>query len=131
MQDFEPLAPDLGATIPAISLHFDRTRQCVIIFHFHAGRLTLDEVPTPEPGPDVPIHFTRFHPDYQLRNLPPTPVATLERARETFDQEVRGSTYRSLLPAGQKPPVDLNADEMSKYRDRLKPHYLDVQIHFR
>ena len=36
-----------------------------------------------EIGPDVPIHFTRFHPDYQLLNLPPTPVATLERARET------------------------------------------------
>jgi pyruvate formate lyase activating enzyme len=34
-----------------------------------------------EIGPDVPIHFTRFHPDYQLRNLPPTPVATLERFR--------------------------------------------------
>jgi pyruvate formate lyase activating enzyme len=32
-----------------------------------------------ELGPDVPIHFTRFHPDYQLLNLPPTPVATLER----------------------------------------------------
>ena len=36
-----------------------------------------------EVGPDVPVHFTRFHPDYQLRNLPPTPTATLERARET------------------------------------------------
>ena len=35
-----------------------------------------------EAGPDVPVHFTRFHPDYQLQNLPPTPVATLERARE-------------------------------------------------
>jgi len=33
-----------------------------------------------EVGPDVPIHFTRFHPDYQMLNLPPTPVATLERA---------------------------------------------------
>lgn len=33
-----------------------------------------------ELGPDVPIHFTRFHPDYRMRNLPPTPVATLERA---------------------------------------------------
>jgi pyruvate formate lyase activating enzyme len=33
-----------------------------------------------EIGPDVPVHFTRFHPDYQLQNLPPTPVATLERA---------------------------------------------------
>jgi pyruvate formate lyase activating enzyme len=35
-----------------------------------------------EIGPDVPIHFTRFHPDYKLLNLPPTPVATLERAQE-------------------------------------------------
>ncbi len=33
-----------------------------------------------ELGPDVPVHFTRFHPDYQMQNLPPTPVATLERA---------------------------------------------------
>ena len=35
-----------------------------------------------EIGPDVPVHFTRFHPDYRLRNLPPTPVATLERFRD-------------------------------------------------
>ena len=35
-----------------------------------------------ELGPDVPVHFTRFHPDYQLMNLPPTPVSTLERARD-------------------------------------------------
>jgi pyruvate formate lyase activating enzyme len=35
-----------------------------------------------EVGPDVPLHFSRFHPDYQMLNLPPTPVATLERARE-------------------------------------------------
>ena len=39
-------------------------------------RWILDEI-----GPDVPIHFTRFHPDYQLLNLPPTPVATLEKFR--------------------------------------------------
>jgi pyruvate formate lyase activating enzyme len=36
-----------------------------------------------ELGPDVPVHFTRFHPDYQMQNLPPTPVATLERAYNT------------------------------------------------
>lgn len=33
-----------------------------------------------EAGPDVPIHFTRFHPDYKMLNLPPTPVGTLEKA---------------------------------------------------
>ena len=35
-----------------------------------------------ELGRDVPVHFTRFHPDYQLMHLPPTPVGTLEAARE-------------------------------------------------
>jgi pyruvate formate lyase activating enzyme len=35
-----------------------------------------------ELGPDVPLHFTRFHPDYQLPHLPDTPVPTLTRARE-------------------------------------------------
>jgi pyruvate formate lyase activating enzyme len=33
-------------------------------------------------GPDVPIHYTRFHPMYKMQNLPPTPVKTLELARE-------------------------------------------------
>ena len=33
-------------------------------------------------GPDVPIHFTRFHPMYKIPNLPPTPVKTLEKARK-------------------------------------------------
>jgi len=32
-------------------------------------------------GPDVPVHFTRFRPIYRMKNLPPTPVAVLERAR--------------------------------------------------
>jgi len=41
-------------------------------------------------GPDVPMHFTRFHPAYKMTNLTPTPVRTLERARETaVDQGVR------------------------------------------
>jgi len=31
-------------------------------------------------GPDIPVHFTRFHPTYRLKNLPPTPVPTLDRA---------------------------------------------------
>jgi pyruvate formate lyase activating enzyme len=33
-------------------------------------------------GPDVPLHFTAFHPDWKMRHVPPTPPATLSRARE-------------------------------------------------
>jgi len=32
-------------------------------------------------GPDVPLHFTAFHPDWKMRDRPPTPPATLARAR--------------------------------------------------
>lgn len=39
-------------------------------------RWVMDEL-----GPDVPHHFTAFHPDNRMRDVPPTPVATLERAR--------------------------------------------------
>jgi pyruvate formate lyase activating enzyme len=33
-------------------------------------------------GPDVPLHFTAFHPDFRLRDRPPTPPETLRRARQ-------------------------------------------------
>lgn len=33
-------------------------------------------------GPDVPLHFTRFFPHYKMTHLPPTPIETLEKARE-------------------------------------------------
>jgi pyruvate formate lyase activating enzyme len=32
-------------------------------------------------GPDVPLHFTAFHPDFKLRDKPHTPPETLHRAR--------------------------------------------------
>jgi pyruvate formate lyase activating enzyme len=35
-----------------------------------------------ELGPDVPLHFSAFHPDWKMRDLPPTPASTLTRARD-------------------------------------------------
>jgi len=32
-------------------------------------------------GPEVPLHFTAFHPDWKLRARPSTPASTLSRAR--------------------------------------------------
>ncbi len=32
-------------------------------------------------GPEVPLHFTAFHPDYKMTDVPATPLATLQRAR--------------------------------------------------
>lgn len=35
-----------------------------------------------ELGPDVPMHFTAFHPDWKMRDTPATPPETLSRARQ-------------------------------------------------
>lgn len=40
-----------------------------------------------ELGPQVPLHFTAFHPDWKLTDLPPTPPATLARARRIALEE--------------------------------------------
>ncbi|MHB1095228.1 MAG: AmmeMemoRadiSam system radical SAM enzyme [Gemmatimonadaceae bacterium] len=36
---------------------------------------------TRELGPDVPLHFSAFHPDWKMTDVPPTPPSTLTRAR--------------------------------------------------
>ncbi len=33
-------------------------------------------------GPDVPLHFTAFHPDWKMLDTPSTPIATLTRSRD-------------------------------------------------
>jgi len=40
-----------------------------------------------ELDPDVPVHFSRFHPDYKLSNINATPLATLERAARIAAEE--------------------------------------------
>jgi pyruvate formate lyase activating enzyme len=35
-----------------------------------------------ELGRDVPLHFSAFHPDYKMVDVPATPIATLVRARD-------------------------------------------------
>jgi pyruvate formate lyase activating enzyme len=57
-------------------------------------------------GPEVPMHFTAFHPDWRMLDTPPTPPATLIRARHlarhngvryaytgNVHDDVGGSTY--------------------------------------
>ncbi len=64
-------------------------------------RWVVDEL-----GPDVPMHFTAFHPDFKMMDRPPTPPATLSRARRiavgngvryaytgNVHDEAGGSTY--------------------------------------
>ncbi len=49
-------------------------------------------------GVDVPLHFTQFHPEYLLKNLPITPVPTLERAKAIADAEGLHYVYIGNVP---------------------------------
>jgi len=50
-------------------------------------------------GSDVPLHFVRFSPAYKLRNLPPTPVKTLDTARAVARETGLKYVYVENLPA--------------------------------
>jgi pyruvate formate lyase activating enzyme len=54
-------------------------------------------------GPDVPVHFTAFHPDWKLQDRPATPAATLGRAREIARANGLRHVYTGNVhdPAGQ------------------------------
>ena len=49
-------------------------------------------------GTDTPIHFSRFHPQYLLKNLPMTPRETLERAHQICRAEGLEYVYLGNLP---------------------------------
>ncbi|MGB6867864.1 MAG: AmmeMemoRadiSam system radical SAM enzyme [Candidatus Aminicenantaceae bacterium] len=51
-----------------------------------------------EVGPDVPLHFSRFQPMYLLKNLPPTPISTLEKARDVARKEGINYVYIGNVP---------------------------------
>lgn len=47
-----------------------------------------------------PLHFSRFHPQHKLAQLPPTPASTLETARKTAISEGLKFVYVGNLPGG-------------------------------
>jgi pyruvate formate lyase activating enzyme len=49
-------------------------------------------------GPDHPLHFLRFFPQYKLDRLPPTPVATLTRLRDMAMREGIHYVYVGNVP---------------------------------
>ena len=62
-------------------------------------------------GPDVPLHFTAFHPDFKMRDVPPTPPATLRRARRD-----RAATRAALRLHRQRPRRRGRPDHLPRLR---------------
>jgi pyruvate formate lyase activating enzyme len=51
-----------------------------------------------ELGPDIPLHFSRFYPRYRLKSIPPTPVSTIEKAKEVAEDEGLRFVYVGNVP---------------------------------
>lgn len=51
-----------------------------------------------ELGPDYPLHFLRFHPEYRLTRLPPTSIETLEQLRDLALKEGIHYVYLGNVP---------------------------------
>ncbi len=47
---------------------------------------------------NTPLHFSRFHPEYKLQNVPPTPVETLTRARKIALEQGLKFVYIGNVP---------------------------------
>ncbi|WIM06178.1 MAG: AmmeMemoRadiSam system radical SAM enzyme [Candidatus Nitricoxidivorans perseverans] len=78
-----------------------------------------------ELGPDVPLHFSAFHPDYRMENVPATPPETLRRARKiALDAGLRyvyvGNVHdpegdTTFCPACGKPVIARDWYEILRY----------------
>jgi len=79
-----------------------------------------------ELGPDVPLHFSAFHPDYKMPDIPATPPATLVRARAIARKAGLHHVYTgnvhnqegdtTFCPACQAPLIVRDWYEIKQYR---------------
>ncbi len=64
-------------------------------------------------GPDIPVHLTRYHPMYKIKNIPSTPVNTLERLRKIMREEGLHYIYIGNVPGHPAENTHCpNCDEM-------------------
>lgn len=54
--------------------------------------------------------------------------ALLNKVKESFAQEIGEVKYYSILPKDQKPPIDLNREEMERWRPAMKKHYVTEKV---
>lgn len=78
-------------------------------------------------GPDTPLHFSRFYPQFKLKNLPPTPIPTLKKAREIAMQTGLHYVYIGNIPGD--PAENTYCPQCGKLIIRRTGYYVrDVKI---
>ncbi len=69
-------------------------------------------------GPDVPLHFSAFHPDFRMLDKPATPPATLAMARRiAMEQGVRYAYVGNVHDVGRQSTLCHTCGEMLIERD--------------
>ena len=85
-------------------------------------------------GTDTPLHFSRFWPIYKLKNLPPTPLATLRHAVNIAEGEGLNFVYIGNVP--EEPANDTRCPQCKKILIQrlgfsvLKNHIVDSKCKF-
>ena len=75
-------------------------------------------------GPEVPIHFTAFHPDYRMKDKPNTPPETLNLARRTaLKNGVRHAYIGNVSDRGRASTYCYNCNALLIGRDRYTLTY--------
>ena len=54
----------------------------------------------------------------------------LTKAKTQFEQDTKGTSYFSFLPADARPPLDLNREMMERFRPEMRKHYLNKTPRF-
>ncbi len=54
----------------------------------------------------------------------------LAKARDQFRQDIKDTSYFSLLPSDAKPPLDLNREMMERFRPEMRKYYLNKKPRF-
>jgi pyruvate formate lyase activating enzyme len=79
-----PLQPVLDATTVAheLGIHVELTYLIIPGENDERSEIRKFSEWVVDLDPRIPVHFTRFHPDYEMTNKLPTPIPTMEMARE-------------------------------------------------
>ena len=65
------------------------------------GLRRIAEFIAQELGPETPWHVSRFYPHYRMLNVPPTPIATLDRARQIGLEAGLRYVYQGNVPGSE------------------------------
>jgi pyruvate formate lyase activating enzyme len=86
-----------------LNIHIELTYLVIPTYNDHNDELTdFCKWVFTELGAEIPVHFSRFHPDYKMRHLHPTPLTTLDKAYKIAKSVGLKYVYLGNVPHSEK-----------------------------